>query len=91
MNPRDVPQIEHEHPCGHDCECREWRSELCDRCELAEVVRRRHHLGDMPRGEILARLYLSMAMVAGDRSEQLTPIEAACIAGDPGMMNHASR
>lgn len=66
MGTRDATPSVHEHPCGHDCLCCEPGLQWCDRCEIAEVVIRRHHLGDMPREHVLARLYLSMAMTAGD-------------------------
>ncbi len=55
----------HTHPCGHDCECREPDSERCDRCELADVMIRRHNLANISRGEALARLYVAMSDVAG--------------------------
>jgi hypothetical protein len=61
MHMRETVPIDHTHACEHDCQCLEWTHQLCDRCELAEVVRRRHHLGDMPTGEILAKLFLAMA------------------------------
>jgi hypothetical protein len=66
METREPTPTRHEHPCGHECECREAPADLCDRCELANVMIRRHRLGTMSRGEALARLYLAMSITAGE-------------------------
>lgn len=50
----------HEHPCGHECECHEPGAQWCDRCEIAEVMLRRHRMGDISRGLALAGLYRAM-------------------------------
>jgi hypothetical protein len=36
--------------------------DLCIGCEVADLISRRHGLGDMSRGEIIARLGLAFAI-----------------------------
>jgi hypothetical protein len=41
---------------------------VCDRCEIAAVVRRRHQLEGMSDGEVMARLYMALTLVADNAS-----------------------
>ena len=66
MEKRDSTPSRHAHACGHDCECAQPTFPGCDRCAIADLVRFRHGLGDMPDGEVLARLYLALQIVASE-------------------------
>lgn len=67
----------HEHPCGHDCLCGEPGAQWCDRCEIAEVMLRRHHLSNITRGQALARLYMAMRHQLGELEPPMAE-EATC-------------
>lgn len=55
---------EHEHACGHRCECERAESVVCDRCAIGHTVAARYPSQQLSIGEALARLYISLHSIA---------------------------